>query len=93
MSNIKIVFNINVGYETRSINLKPHDWKNILKGKEFEESVKDSYEGEDYVYTFCFNTIEKGSLSVYYQQVNDEDGSTCGEGYIGEIKDGWITEL
>jgi hypothetical protein len=87
-----IKFNITVGYDTRSIEISEDDWESIQKGEEFCDSVEDCYEGEVFIYTFNFNSSAKGSLHVSYQNAEDEDGSSYGEGYIGIIQDGWVNE-
>ena len=92
MEEKKITFNITVGYDTRSIELSQEDWQSIQNGEEFSESVDDWYEGEEFVYTFNFNCSEKGSLYVTYQRADDEDGFSCGDGFIGTIQDGWVDE-
>jgi hypothetical protein len=92
MKERKVTFNITVGYDTRSIELSEETWQSIQNGEEFSELVDDWYEGEEFVYTFNFNCSDKGSLYVTYQRADDEDGFSCGDGFIGTIQDGWVDE-
>ena len=75
------------GYESHSLELIKKDWDAIQAGEEV------SFDGETYGYDgkyfdcwWCFNSLEKGQLSVYY----GDDGGT---GWEGEWSSAEIEEL
>lgn len=93
MVSLKTInISVTVGYDLRSVLLTELEWKMVQEGKELVKEVEDSYEGEDFIYTFMFNSYyDKGcSLVVTHEPVEDEGGFSGATGFIGSIEDAYI---
>ena len=93
MSKVKTInVSVTVGYDLRSVLLTELEWKMVQEGKELVKEVEDSYEGEDFICTFMFNSYydEGGSLVVTHEPVEDDGGFSGATGFIGSIEDAYI---
>ncbi len=93
MGSLKTInVSVTVGYDLRSVQLTELEWKMVQEGKELVKEVEDSYEGEDFIYTFMFNSnYDEGySLVVTYEPVEDGMGLYGATGFIGNIEDAYI---
>ena len=87
----KIRFGIEIGKEAREIDISLRDWQRIQKGEKVSLSMLNYYEADEFEYCFRFNYDKKGSLFVGYTSVDDERQQ--GDGFIGNISDGWVNEI
>ena len=87
----KIRFGVEIGKESREIDISLSDWQRIQKGEKISLSMINYYEADEFEYCFRFNYDEKGSLFVGYTSVDDE--SQQGDGFIGNISDGWVNKI
>ena len=85
----KIRFGVEIGKD-QEIDISLKDWQRIQEEK-VSLSMLNYYEADEFEYCFRFNYDEKGSLFVGYTSVDDERQQ--GDGFIGNISDGWINEI
>ena len=79
---------VEVGYDTRTCALTKSEWAQVSKGLYVTKDFTDWYEGEEFIYTFQFNSEQAGSLLVFY---TNSDGECFGDGFTGQIDDALIS--
>ena len=79
-----IQVSVDIGYDLRTVELSPQEWKAVQRGQRLVREVEDYYEGEAFTYVFRFNERKGSTLVVTY---DDADV------FIGDIGDAIIGEL
>ena len=74
---------VEIGYELRTVSLSEFEWRRVQSGHALSKQVVDYYEGEEFTYTFHFNSEFHPGKSLV---VNYEDA----DGFIGCIEDAII---
>ena len=84
---MSVNISVEIGYEVHCLTVTDAEWQIIKTGAPFGDTLKSSYEGEDFSYHFSFNSGFKGQLRIDY---SGEDDYSSGEGFSGSLADAQI---
>ena len=80
--NISNTISVEWGYEQHSCPITDAEWILIVQGKSLKKEVSYSYEGQEFISEWLFNSKARGSLYVTYDD--------AGVGFDGSLADARI---